>query len=81
VLESVYVPVAVNCSVSPFAIDGLTGVTAIDTSVAAVTVSMSPGLVTPFSAAVICEAPAPTPVARPPEVTVATLVVPDTQVA
>jgi hypothetical protein len=71
----------VNCSVSPFAIDGLAGITAIDNSVAAVTVSVSPGLVTPFSAAVICEVPTPAPVARPAEVIVATDVVPDTHVA
>jgi hypothetical protein len=35
--ESEYVPMAVNCCVSPSAIDGLVGVTAIDTSVGAVT--------------------------------------------
>jgi len=71
----------VNCSVSPFAIDGLAGVTAIDTSVAGVTVSVAGGLVTPFSAAVICELPTPTAVARPAELIVATVVVPDTHVA
>jgi hypothetical protein len=32
------VPVAVNCSVLPFAIEGFAGVTATDTSVAEVTV-------------------------------------------
>ena len=32
-----------NCSVSPLATDGFTGVTAIDVSAAAVTVSVSPG--------------------------------------
>ena len=80
VLLSVYVPVALNCSVSPFAIDGLTGVTAIDTSVAAVTVSVSSGLVTPLSAAVICVVPVPTPVANPALVIVATADVPDTHV-
>jgi len=53
----------VNCSVSPFAIDGLAGVTAIDTSVAAVTVSVSGGLVTPLNPAVICDVPTPAPVA------------------
>jgi hypothetical protein len=40
VLASVYVPVAVNCWVLPLAIDPFAGVTAIDTSVAAVTVSV-----------------------------------------
>ena len=42
VVASLYVPVAVNCCVAPLAIDGLAGVTAIEASVAAVTVSMSP---------------------------------------
>jgi hypothetical protein len=37
---SLYVPVAVNCCVLPAATEGFTGVTAIDTSVAAVTVSV-----------------------------------------
>ena len=40
VVPSVYVPVAVNCCVPPLAIDGFADVTAIDTSVAAVTVSV-----------------------------------------
>ena len=40
VVPSLYVPVAVNCCVPPAATDGFTGVTAIDTSVAAVTVSV-----------------------------------------
>ena len=40
VVPSVNVPVAVNCWVLPLAIDGFTGVTAIDASVAAVTVSV-----------------------------------------
>ena len=39
VLLSVYVPVAVNCKFSPRAIVGSTGVTAMDTSLAAVTVN------------------------------------------
>ena len=38
-LLSLKVPVAVNCCVAPLAIDGFAGVTAIDCSVAAVTVS------------------------------------------
>ena len=80
-LVSEYVPVAVNCWVVPFAIDGLTGVTAIDTSAAAVTVNVSAGLVTPPNAAVICELPTPAPVAKPAAVIVATEVVPDTHVA
>ena len=76
-LLSVYVPVAVNCSVVPFAIDGLPGVTAIDTSVAAVTVSVTGGLVTPPSVAVICDVPTPIPVANPAALTVATEAVPE----
>ena len=40
VLPSLYVPVAVNCCVAPGAITGFTGVTAIDESVAAVTVNV-----------------------------------------
>ena len=40
VLPSVNVPVAVNCNILPLAIDGFAGVTATDTSVAAVTVSV-----------------------------------------
>ena len=40
VLLSVYVPVAENCCVDPLAIDGLAGVTAIETSVAGVTVKL-----------------------------------------
>jgi hypothetical protein len=39
VLPSLNVPVAVNCCVLPFAIEGLTGATAIEDSVAAVTVN------------------------------------------
>jgi len=81
VLLSVYVPVAVNCSVVPFAIEGFAGVTAIDTKVAAVTVSVSAGLVTPFSVAVICDVPTPIPVAKPAELTVATPGVPEFHVA
>jgi hypothetical protein len=71
VVESVYVPVAVNCCVRPFAIIVLAGVTAIDTSVAAVTVSVAVLLVTPLDAAVMFEAPRATPVAKPELVIVA----------
>jgi hypothetical protein len=62
----------VNCCVVPAAIEGLTGVTAIDASVAAVTVSVSAGLTTLLSVAVILLVPAPTPVARPPVAMLAT---------
>ena len=51
---------------------GLVGVTAIDTSVAAVTVSVAAGLVTPFEVAVMAEVPVAIPVARPAVVIVAT---------
>ena len=65
-----------NCCVSPLAIDGLAGVTAIDCSVAAVTVSTSAGEVTPLRLAVMLLVPTATPVARPPlAVMVATVVV------
>ena len=64
-------PVAVNCCVAPLAIDGFAGVTAIDSSVAAVTVStVEP--VTPSDVAVIVDGPVATPVARPAAVIVAT---------
>ena len=39
-LPSEYVPVAVNCCVVPFGIDGFAGVTAIDTRVAGPTVKV-----------------------------------------
>jgi hypothetical protein len=70
------VPVAVNCSVALFAIEGLAGVTAIDTSVGAVVVTVR--VVEPLTApetACIWLVPAVTPVAKPPAVTVATPVV------
>jgi hypothetical protein len=44
------VPVAVNCSVAPFAIEGFAGVTAIDTSVAAVTVRVVEPVIPPETA-------------------------------
>ena len=40
VVPSLKVPVAVNCSVFPMAIEGFAGVTAMDASVAGVTVSV-----------------------------------------
>ena len=59
----------------PLAIDGLTGVMAIDWSVAPVTVSTSTGEVTPVRLAVILLVPVPTPVASPAALIVATVVV------
>jgi hypothetical protein len=79
VVPSLKVPVAVNCCVAPLAIDGFAGVTAIDCSVAAVTVSKVEPLIDD-DVAVIVELPTPAPVARPDELIVAVVVVPDDQV-
>ena len=76
------VAVAVNCSVPLAAIANAAGVTAIDTTVAAVTVKVTAGEVCPAKVAVMVEVPAATPVARPVvDTTVATLGVPDFQIA
>ena len=74
------VPVAVNCSVAVIAIVGFAGVTAIDTSVGAVTVRVVEPLIAP-KAALIVLVPVPTPFANPPEVIVATVVVSEVHVA
>jgi hypothetical protein len=80
------VPVAVNCSVVPFAIEGFAGVTAIDTSVAEVTVKIVEPMTPPETALVaaalttadpaivasILLVPAAIALAIPPGVTVAT---------
>src|ERR1700678_4029482 len=79
VVPSLNVPVAVNCCVAPLVIDGLAGVTAIDCSVAAVTVSRVEPLIED-DVAVIVELPTPAPVARPPVLIVAVVVVPEVQV-
>ena len=63
------------------AMEGVAGVTAIETRVAAVTVRVAELLVTPFSAAVMFEVPVDTPVARPELLMVATEVVAEFQVA
>jgi len=82
------VPVAVNCCVVPLAIEGLAGVTAIDTSVADVTVKivepMTPpetalvaAALTPADPAIVASillVPAATALANPPAVIVATFV-------
>jgi hypothetical protein len=60
-------------------IEGFVGVTAIDCSVAAVTVSTVDPL-TAFSVALIVLVPTPTPVARPVALIVAVVVVPDAHV-
>ena len=74
------VPVAVNCSVALIAIEGFAGVTAIDTSVGAVTVSIVEPLIAP-EAALIVLIPVPTAFANPPAAIVATLVVCELHVA
>ena len=64
VVVSVYVPVAVNCCVVPLAIEGVGGVTWIETSVADVTVSwVVPAK--PPNAAEIVTVPAAAPLAKP----------------
>src|SRR3984957_3785946 len=68
------VPVAVNCSELPFAIERLGAVTAIDTRVAGVTVSVADPLMAPDTALIFLF-PRPAAVTEPPAVTVATLVV------
>ena len=70
---------AVNCLVSPLATLGETGVKAIEDSVAAVTVSVSTGLVIPSSAAVMSVVPTASVLARPELLIVATDGVADTQ--
>lgn len=64
VLESLKVPVAANCLVVPTAMLEFAGVTAIETSVAAVTVSEAVPLTDPDVAVIVVE-PAATPVALP----------------
>jgi hypothetical protein len=70
----------VNCCVVPFAIDGFAGVTAIDTGIAGVTVKVVLP-VNPPEEALTWDVPCATPLARPPELMVATAVLEDTQVA
>jgi hypothetical protein len=78
---SLNVPVAVNCRVAPLGIDGFAGVAAIDTSVAGgVTVSSVEPLMLPTVAEIV-EVPAPTAVASPVLLIVATPGVPDAHTA
>jgi hypothetical protein len=74
------VPVAVYDSVLPAAIDAVAGVTAIDTKVGGVTVSVTPGEVMLPCAAVIVVAPTATLVATPEALIVAAGVLDDIQV-
>ena len=71
---------ATNCCVVPLPIDGLAGVTAIDTNTAAPTVRVVLPVTTP-DVALIWEVPWATPVASPPTVIVATALFDETQVA
>jgi len=70
---------AVNCCVAPVEINGLEGVTAMETSVGAVTVKTVDPLIVP-EVAVIVEAPAATEVANPAALMVATPVAEEVQV-
>ena len=65
-LPSLNVPVAANCSLVPFAIDGFGALTLIDFSTAAVTVSVTLFEVIPFWVAVMLLVPIAAPVAKPP---------------
>ena len=71
---------AVNCSVSPLATDGFTGVTAIEVSAAAVTVRVSPVTRHSSSAAVMVDEPVASVEARPLVEMVATAGFADAQV-
>ena len=76
---SLYVPVAVNCCVSPGPIDGLAGVTTIEVRVAAVTVRDVEPLIDP-DVAVMVVVPAATLEARPELLMVDTLAAEEFQV-
>jgi hypothetical protein len=76
---SLNVPVAVNCCVPATMMVGVAGVTAIDESVAAVTVNVVDPT-TPPLVALIVDAPTFRVVAKPAALTVATVVVPDAHV-
>src|SRR5277367_4667594 len=79
VVPELHVTVPVKFCVAPLAIEGFAGVTAIDCSVAAVTVKTVEPLIAP-DVALIVEVPTPAPVARPAVVIVAVAVVPDDHV-
>jgi hypothetical protein len=71
--------VAVNCSEVPFAIDKFGAITAIETSVAAVTVKIADPLTAPETALILL-VPVPTAVTIPPAVIVASFVLCELQV-
>lgn len=73
------VPVAVNCSEVPFAIERLAAVTAIDINVAGVTVKLVEPTTAPEIACIVL-VPAPAAVTNPPAVIVATPVLCELQV-
>jgi hypothetical protein len=79
VVGSLKVPIATNCCLVPFAIDGVAGVTAIETRAAVVTVSVVEPTTVPLVAETT-DVPAPTPVARPPAEIVAAVSVADAHV-
>ena len=80
VVPSVYVPVAVNCCVSPLAIERFAGVTAIDWSAAGTTVIVADPDNDP-TVALIELVPIPTAFANPVVEMDAVVRVPDTHVA
>jgi len=69
---SLKVPVAVNCSVTPIGTEGLGGVTAMEESAPAMTVSVVEPLMPPGDVAVMLEVPVALVVASPPVTIVAT---------
>ena len=80
ILPSEYVPVAVNCCGKPAAMLGFDGVTAMEFSTGTVTNSVVEPEKLPIIALML-EAPADTPVAKPPAVIVATPGADELQVA
>jgi hypothetical protein len=80
VVLSVKMPVAVNCRVKPFNTDGLAGVTAIDRTSGALTVSVVALLIAPDEALIVV-VPSASVVTSPPAAIVALLVSLEAQVA
>jgi hypothetical protein len=82
VLPSLYIPVAVNCWLTPMKMDGIAGVTTIELKVTDedVTVSVAEPLTAPWDALMVVE-PADRPVARPALLMLATEVLRDCHVA
>jgi hypothetical protein len=78
---SLKVPVAVNCSVTPIGTEGLAGVTAIEESDAAVTVSIVEPLIPLGDVAVMLDVPVAFVVASPPALIAATAVWEDVHTA